>query len=169
MPVDSYKFLPRLIAAFYEMVEVEPELPIPWTPLSRPQSERKFGLVTSGGLFQKGSDAPFDLERERSEPTWGDPTYRAIPAHIRQDEIGVSHLHINPHWVESDINVLLPINRFQELAAGVTSGALAENHYSFMGYQGYPPDASAWRDVYGPQVTDKFISEGVDCVLLTPS
>lgn len=169
MPVDSYKFLPRLIGAFYEMVEVEPELPIPWTPLTRPLTEGKFGLVTSGGLFHKGSQMPFDLKREQSEPTWGDPTYRSIPADIRLDEIGVSHLHINPRWVETDFNILLPISRFQELAAEGAIGALAENHYSFMGYQGYPPDASAWRDVYGPQVTEKFISEGVDCVLLTPS
>ena len=169
MSVDSYKFLPRLIAAFYEMVEVESDLPIPWTPLTRPLSESKFGLVTSGGLFHKGSDAPFDLERERSEPTWGDPTYRSIYSSIRQDEVGVSHLHVNPRLAESDMNVLLPINRFQELTAEGTIGALAENHFSFMGYQGYPPDASAWRDVYGPQVAGKFISEGVDCVLLTPS
>ena len=169
MPVDSYTFLPRLIAAFYQMVEVESELPIPWTSLSRPLSESKFGLVTSGGLFHKVSQPPFDLERERAEPTWGDPTYRIIPSFIRQDEIGVSHLHINPCWAESDFNILLPINRFQDLIDQGVISALAENHFSFMGYQGYPPDTSSWRELYGPQVASKFLSEGVNCVLLTPS
>jgi len=169
MPVDSYTFLPRLIAAFYQMVEVESELPIPWTSLSRPLSESKFGLVTSGGLFHKVSQPPFDLERERAEPTWGDPTYRIIPSSIRQDEIGVSHLHINPCWAESDFNILLPINRFQDLIDQGGIGALAEHHFSFMGYQGHPPDTSSWRELYGPQVASKFLSEGVNCVLLTPS
>jgi D-proline reductase (dithiol) PrdB len=169
MPVDSYKFLPRLIAAFYEMVEVKNELPIPWTPLSRPLSESKFGLVTSGGLFHIGIEPPFDLERERSHPTWGDPTCRFIPSSIQQQEIGVSHLHINTRWVESDFNILLPINRFQELIDQGLVGALAEIHFSFMGYQGYPPDASAWREVYGPRAANRFKSEGVHCVLLTPS
>ena len=169
MPVDSYKFLPRLIAAFYEMVEVKSELPIPWTPLSRPLAEIKFGLITSGGLFHIGIEPPFDLERERSHSTWGDPTCRIIPSSIQQHEIGVSHLHINPRWVESDFNILLPINRFQELVDQGQVGALAEHHFSYMGYQGYPPDASAWREVYGPRSAERFKSEGVHCVLLTPS
>ena len=169
MPVDSYTFLPRLIAAFYQMVEVESELPIPWTSLSRPLPESKFGLVTSGGLFHKSHEPPFDLERERFEPTWGDPTYRSIPSSIQQKEIGVSHLHTNPRWAESDFNILLPINRLQELVEQGQVGALAEHQFSFMGYQGYPPDTTAWRAVYSPQVARKFLSEGVNCVLLTPS
>jgi hypothetical protein len=38
-----------------------------------------------------------------------------------------------------------------------------------MGYQGFPPDATAWRETYGPEVAEKFKAEGVDCVLLTPA
>jgi D-proline reductase (dithiol) PrdB len=169
MPVDSFKFLPRIIAAVYEARDGEPEFPIPWTPLARPLSECKFGLVTSGGLYHKGVDPPFDTQREMDEPTWGDPTYRAIPLRIQQGELGVSHLHINPQAVEADINVLLPIHHFQELAAQGRIGGLADPAYSFMGYQGYPPDASAWRELYGPEVAQKFKAQGVHCVLLTPS
>lgn len=73
MAVDSFKFLPRILATFYQMTGQEPELPIPWAPLSRPPAGCKFGLITSGGLYQRGVEAPFDLEREREEPTWGDP------------------------------------------------------------------------------------------------
>ena len=169
MTVDSFKFLPRIIAAIYEMSERQPELPIPWTPVNRPLSELKFGLVTSGGLYHQGAQPPFDLLRERQEPTWGDPSYRVIPDDISQAELGVSHLHTNPASVLQDINILLPIHRFQELAdAGIIAG-LVEKAYSFMGYQGYPPDAGAWRQTYGPQVAQEFIKQGVDCVLLTPS
>ena len=169
MPVDSFKFLPRLIAAFYQMTDRQTELPIPWTPLSRPLPDCTFGLVTSGGLYHKGVESPFDVAREKAEPTWGDPTYRSIPAAVRQAEVGASHLHLNTRDAIADFNILLPIHRFQELAAERRIGGLAKRAYSFMGYQGFPPNATAWRETYGPEVADKFKAEGVDCVLLTPA
>lgn len=169
MPVDSFKYLPRLIAAFYQTLEREPDHPIPWTAVTRPLSECKFGLVTTGGLYHRGFEPPFDLEREREEPTWGDPSYRTIPADISQAELGASHLHINTSDVLADINILLPIGRFQELVEGEEIGGLAENAYSFMGYQGFPPDTQAWEEKFGPEVAERFKEEGVDCVLLTPA
>lgn len=169
MTVDSFKYLPRLIALIYELQEPELRIPIPWTSLPGPVSRCKFGLVTTGGLFHKSLEAPFDLARERAEPTWGDPTYRTIPLKISQEEVGVSHLHVNTSYAEADLNVLLPVQRFQELERQGIIGGLANNHYSFMGYQGYPPDTDAWRYKYGPQVAQKFLDEGVNCVLLTPS
>lgn len=169
MPVDSFKFLPRLIARIYELQEPEPGLPIPWTSLPAPLSECKFGLVTTGGLFHKILEPPFDLAREQVEPAWGDPTYRIIPSNITREQVGVSHLHINTSYAEADFNVLLPVQRFQELESQGIIGGLARDHYSFMGYQGYPPDTNAWRHSYGPRVAKKFKDEKVSCVLLTPS
>ncbi len=169
MAVDSFKYLPRVIAAFYQMTDRQPELPIPWTPLSRPLTECKFSLVTSGGLYHLDVDPPFDLEREKQEPTWGDPTYRSLPTDIRQTEVGVSHLHINTRDILEDFNILLPITRFRELAAEGRIGGLAKWVYSFMGYQGFPPDTTAWQKTYGPEVAEKLKAEEVDCVLLTPS
>ena len=115
MTVDSFKYLPRLIATFYQMTEREPEHPIPWTPLPKDVEECTFGLVTSAGLYHKGQETPFDLEREKQEPTWGDPTYREIPVNIPQDQMGASHLHLNLHDLLQDVNIQLPIHRFQEL------------------------------------------------------
>ena len=169
MTVDSFKFLPRLIAVLYKADDREPALPIPWTPLSKPLSESVFGLVTSGGLFHKGVEKPFDLEREKAEPTWGDPTFRTIPTDLPQSDLSASHLHINTKDVLEDINILLPINRFQKLAEEGVIGGLAQMAYSFMGFQGYPRDPSAWQETFGPQVAEKFKDEGVDCVLLTPA
>jgi hypothetical protein len=169
MTVDSFKFLPRLIGLIYEETQAESQRPIPWTPLRCPLSESKIGVVTSGGLYNKNVEAPFDLEREREEPTWGDPGYRAIPKDIREDAVGISHLHVNNEVVKSDINVLLPIHRLQELTEERRIGGQADVHYSFMGYQGYPPDTTAWRERYGPEAADLLKAQGVDCVLLTPS
>ena len=169
MPVDSFKYLPRVIAAYYRMTDRQPELPIPWTPLPRPLAKCRFGLVTSGGLYHRGIEPPFDLEREKREPTWGDPTYRTLPTDIQQAEVGASHLHINTRDVLEDVNILLPIHRFQELAAEGRIGGLAEHAYSFMGYQGFPANTTAWEGIYGPEVAEKLKAKGVDCVLLTPA
>jgi D-proline reductase (dithiol) PrdB len=168
MSVDSFKYLPRLIGMYYRMAVDRPEFPIPWTPLRRPLSECKFGLVTSAGLYHRGIESPFDLAREKQEPTWGDPTYRTIPIDIRQAEVGVSHLHINTKDVLSDVNIALPVDRFRELVTEGRVGGLAPHAYSFMGYQGFPPDTTAWQEIYGPQIAQKLRAEGVNCVLLTP-
>jgi D-proline reductase (dithiol) PrdB len=169
MSVDSFKFLPRLIGLVYEMTDQQPEYPIPWTPLAKPISDCKFALITSGGLYHKGVQPPFDIEREKKDPTWGDPSFRVIPSDIPQHEVGVSHLHVNPDPVMKDINVLLPFDRFYKFAEEGRIGDLAEDGYSFMGYQGYPPDPSAWKEDFAPQVIEKLKTEQVDCVLLTPS
>ena len=169
MPVDSFKYLPRLIALYYQMTEVHPETPIPWTPLPHALADCKIGLVTSGGLYQKGVEPAFDLEKEVNRPTWGDPTYRMIPSDIQQSQIRVSHLHYNPQDVLQDMDILLPVHRIQELVEEHQIGGLAERAYSFMGYQGFPPDSNQWRQVYGPQVAQELLDQEVDCVLLTPA
>ena len=169
MPVDSFKFLPRIIAALYKLTEREPQHPIPWTPVTKPVPSAKFGLVTSGGLYLKDSQEPFDIEREIVEPDWGDPSYRVIPSDVAQEDISVSHLHLNTSGIEADFNILLPINRMDELVGEGRIGALAEAHYAFMGYQGFPPDSRLWEAEFGPQVARAFLNDGVDCVLLTPA
>jgi D-proline reductase (dithiol) PrdB len=167
MTVDSFKYLSRLVSRYYKLASVDNPGPIPWTPLSKPLEASRFSLVTSGGLYHKDHDAPFDLEGEEQNPTWGDPTFRSLPADIQQEELGASHHHINTDGVLEDINVLLPVKRFRELAVAGRVGGLANTVYSFMGYQGFPADLAAWKRVYGPQVAEKIIAEGVDCVLLT--
>lgn len=99
MPIDSFKYLPRIIAAFYQYQAAEHQLklPIPWTPVPRPLAECKFGLVTSAGLYHQGVEPPFDLEREKQEPTWGDPTYRILPADIS----GQRESACREHWPSS--------------------------------------------------------------------
>ncbi len=174
MVVDSFKYLPRIITTFYKTLTVEKERPhrarsTPWTPLPKPLNACKFGLITSAGLYYKGAEAPFDIEREKREPTWGDPTYRTIPADISQADLGASHLHINTNDVLEDVNIMLPLHRFQELAEAGRIGGLAQQHYSFMGFQGFPPDATAWKEQYGPEIASRFKVENVDCVFLTPA
>lgn len=167
MEVDSFRFVSPLVSRYYRLSKVKSEYPIPWTPLSRPLTQARFGLVTTGGLYRQGHEPPFDLERERREPTWGDPGFRTIPTVTRPGELGVSHLHINPKDVLEDMNILLPIQRFQELCQEGRIHSLAPHAYSFMGYQGFPAKMEGWKKVSGPQVAKKLTADGANCVLLT--
>ena len=167
MKVDSFKYLSRLVTRYYKMSQVTAELPIPWTPLTKPVKQARFSLVTSGGLYHRGHEPPFDVEREKREPTWGDPNYRTLPSNIDPSEVGVSHLHLNTADIEADMNILLPIQRFQELVDAGRIGGLTDQVYSFMGYQGYPADQRPWKQSYGPEVAQKMAADEVDCILLT--
>jgi len=166
MPVDSFKYLPGSIAGYYRNLAVPREDPIPWTPLAKPLNECRFALATTAGIFVKGVEPPFDAEREKREPMWGDPTFRRIPREVRQEQIGASHLHINNRDLLEDVNIVLPLQRFLELESEGTIGSLAPTSYSFMGYQ---MNNAEWREKYAPEVAGLMKDEAVDCVLLTPA
>ena len=166
MPVDSFKWLPRSIAGYYQAMQMPDLGEIPWTPLKKPINEARFALVTSAGVYVKGQQESFDLEGERKNPLWGDPGYRVIPSDVRQGQIGVAHLHINSEDIEADINIVLPVQRFQELADAGEIGSLAAAHYSFMGYQANDDE---WRERYGPEVAQRMVEDGVDAALITPT
>lgn len=167
MSVDSFTWLPRSLGAYYQGLTLEKE-EAPWTPLAKPIEQCRFALLTTAGLYLKGQDPPFDLEREKREPFWGDPTYRIIPRDVGQEDVGAAHLHINTDHLLQDINIALPIQRFLELEEAGEIGSLAPSHYSFMGFQGFPESTAPWRDQYGPEVARRMKEEGVDAALLTP-
>ena len=172
MTVDSYKWLPYSLGSW---IRKHWELPnevesVPFTPLKRPIPRARFAPITTGGLYLKNSQDPFNIERESIEPSWGDPTYRIIPRDAKQSDIGISHLHYNHEDVEQDFNILLPISRLLEMEATGEIGSLAPTSYSVMGYQGHPgPRWESWENIYGPMMLAKMQSEEVDTVLLTPA
>jgi hypothetical protein len=167
MEVDSFRYLSSLVKRYYQLNRVEKELPVPFTPLAKPVEACRLALVTSGGLYHTRCEPGFDQEGERKNPAWGDPSFRTLPMDMDLADVGVSHLHINHPDVLADPNILLPIERFRELAAEKRIGGLARQAYSFMGYQGFPSDLSGWRDTYGPIVRDRLLADRVDGVLLT--
>jgi hypothetical protein len=134
--------------------------------LAKPVRESKVALVTTAGIYVKGLEPPFDGERERREPMWGDPTFRRLSRDVEQGQIGTSHLHINNRDIEIDVNIELPVHRFLELEAEGRIGSLAETNLSFMGYQ---PNTAEWEQKYGPEAAALMKDEEVDAVLLTPA
>ncbi len=165
--VDGFRFLPPSLAAWIRTFIPEAEFtgPIPWTPLSKPLNQITFAIITSAGISLK-SDPPFDMEREKREPLWGDRSFRTIPKGTSEKEINVNHLHINTKYTQQDINVILPLGRLAEFEQEGIIGRLAPTAYSFYGFQWQSTDFLA--EAIAP-ISKKMKSEGVEAVLLTPA
>ncbi|MGD0074424.1 MAG: glycine/sarcosine/betaine reductase selenoprotein B family protein [Candidatus Binataceae bacterium] len=164
--IDPYKFLPRSMVPEFREFPHQPGAPPPVRPC-KSLGQARVALLTSAGLYVKRQQAPFDLERERNQPTWGDPSYRMISRRVKQEEIGVAHLHINPDDILNDLNIALPTEVLEEFARRGVIGAVAEHHYSFMGYQGN--SLEAWRTRYGVELGKRLREEQIDLLLLAPS
>ena len=129
---------------------------VPWTPLSKPLSQMRIALMTSGGLYLDGQE-PFVLSN--------DPTYREIPRESMQRDIRVAHSGYDVNGPLHDMNCLLPLRRFEELEKEGIIGSLAETNFSFNGSIPDVTNLQAWpREVAG-----KMRQEGVDAVVLTPA
>lgn len=166
MPVDSFKYLPRSFRPNYERFGYQHDEPV-WTALETPIEEATIALLTSAGIYIDGEQQPFDLDRERANPSWGDPTYRVIPRDLAQDRVRVAHLHIRGRDIEHDINVALPLRAFAELEDEGRIGRLADEHYSFMGFQ--DNSLADWRSTQIPELAGRLKDSGVSTLVLAPA
>lgn len=166
--VDGFRFLPPSLAAWirrYHIPEAEFKGDIPWAPMATPLNRTPLALVTSAGVSLK-SDPPFDMEREKREPLWGDRSFRMIPRETTAQDINVNHLHINTGYILEDINVMLPLARMAELEQEGIIGRLAPTSYSFYGFQW---QSTEFIEQAIAPMARRMQDEGVGAVLLTPA
>jgi D-proline reductase (dithiol) PrdB len=165
--VDGFRFLPPGLKAWINTFIPDEDFKeyIPWTPMKKPLSQTTLALVTSAGISLK-TDPPFDMEREKREPIWGDRSYRTIPRGATEKDIEVNHLHININWIKQDINVILPLDRMAEFEEEKIIGRLAPTAYSFYGFQWQ--NTEFLKEAIEP-ISKRMKSEGVEAVLMTPA
>ncbi|MGD0917606.1 MAG: glycine/sarcosine/betaine reductase selenoprotein B family protein [Thermodesulfobacteriota bacterium] len=165
--MDGFRFLPPSLAAWVQsfIPDEDFEGPIPWTPLSESLSRTTIALATSAGISLK-TDPPFDMEREKREPLWGDRSFREIPRGATEKDIEVNHLHINTAYIKQDMNVILPLTRMAEFEREGVIGRLAPTAYSFYGFQWNNTDFL--KEAIEP-ISKRMKLEAVDAVLLTPA
>ena len=166
MTVDSYAFLPRAFRPMYEAAPQFEHEPM-WAEFGMPLAEARIGLLSSAGMFLSGEQKPFDVERERQEPTWGDPTLRIIPNDVTQAQIDATHLHINTADLLTDLNVALPIDRLNEFADEGIIGSASPEHFSVMGFQ--QEGAEVWRTTTGPEIAARCHLLDIDALILAPA
>lgn len=165
MLVDSYRFLPRSFVSMYEDPELLPDETDPvWAAFGPRLADASIAIVTSAGLSLE-DQPPFDLDRERREATWGDPTHRVIP-HATTSPLVMSHLHVNDEDVLADRNVALPIDVLDALVTDGIVGAASPAHVSVMGFQ--EAGLEVWRHETAPAIVDLLRSQGTDGVVLAP-
>ena len=165
--VDSFRFLPRSFVPMYtDAPPLDGEGEPVWTEFVPRLSDARIALVTSAGLYLKDEQPPFDADRERQEPTWGDPTHRVLPAGVTTAALGMTHLHVNNVDILADHNVALPTDVLEQLAAeGALAGQTA-HHYSVMGYQ--QAGVEVWRNETAPAIASQLRVDGADGVVLAP-
>ncbi len=132
---------------------------VPWTPYRGSPSEQTIALVTSGGLYLKGRQPPFD-----TTSIHGDPSFREIPKSARQEDFGIAHAHYDHSLAEQDINVIFPLQRLLELESDKIIGKVAETHYSFS----YVNDVVSLVTDSVPSLLRKLKTAAVDILLLVP-
>lgn len=165
--VDPWRFAGNFIARALgsQIPDAPTHEPIPWTPLAKPVAQCRVALLSTAGLSMRG-DPPFDMDFERANPTRGDASWRALRADATAADVEVNHLHIDTGYIERDLNVALPLDRLREAVAAGEVGAMADTHYSIMGYQGN--DASKLVGESAPEIAARMKRDDVDLALLAP-
>ncbi len=166
MSIDSYRFLDfasrQVMKAW--AARQEPGV-IPFTPLARPLRECTTALVSTAAVA-RNDDQPFDQERERRDPWWGDPSFRVIPLGTTERDVRLYHMHIDPRFGQADLDVVLPMRRLTELAHEGIVGRPAPRHYSIMGYI---LDPRVLVEETAPAIADCMRQDGVDAAALVPA
>ena len=118
-------------------------------------SERRVTLISTAGLIKRG-DRPM---------TPRDARYRVIPHRLASNDLLMSHVSVNFDRVgfQRDPNVVLPRDRLDELVSDGIIGAVADEHYSFMG----ATEAEAFERP-AQQLAERLHVQGVDSALLLP-
>lgn len=129
----------------------------PWNPLKRALSEARVALVSTGGVYIKGQQEPYNTD--------GDTSFRVIPKHTPEELLGVAHTHYDTSGALKDINVVFPYERLQEMEQEGLIGSFAELCYGFMGYIPSPLVPSLLEES-APEVAGRLIADGVDAVLI---
>ena len=168
MIVDSYRFLPRSFRPIYEGRGPFPgeEHPV-WAPFAKRLAESRIALLTSAGVFLKSSQPSFDSEKEKENPEWGDPSWRAIPSDVDAADIEVAHLHINGDDIRSDLDIALPAQVLGRLVAEGVVGSASSENFSVMGYQ--DRSLEEWRRDTLPQLVAELRDQAADGLILAPA
>ncbi len=168
MIVDGYRFLPRSFRPMYEGRGPFPgeEAPV-WAPFEERLAGARIALLSSAGLYIKGRQPSFDLEREQANPEWGDPSWRTIPAATAPADIAPAHLHINDEDICSDPEIALPMRLLAELVAEGEVGSATAEHLSVMGYQ--DRSLKGWQKETAPALVEKLRDLQAHGIILAPA
>ncbi|MEM7536008.1 MAG: glycine/sarcosine/betaine reductase selenoprotein B family protein [Chloroflexota bacterium] len=118
-----------------------------------PAKERRIAIVSTAAVSKRG-DKPF---------SWLARDYRVFGKDER--DLVMTHVAVEydrTAW-QQDVNVILPLDRLDEMAKEGEIGSVADEHYTFMGAAD-PLDMEKGAH----EVAERMQQEGVNTVLLVP-
>ncbi len=133
---------------------------VPLARLSKSLSESRLTFVSTAGVQPKGT-IPFDVVH----PV-GDYTFRYVPSEAKVSELEIHQLKYPTNGATTDLNVIFPIDRLQELAAEGVLGGLTKNFLSFIGYN---MDPERLERTLAEDIAEAVMAEKPDVVLLSPA
>lgn len=135
---------------------------IPFARMRKPLSQSKVALLTTGGIHLL-TQAGFDMVNPD-----GDATFREIPSDVALDQITITHKYYDHTDADADLNVIFPLAHFRDLVTQQVIGALATQHYGFMGHID-GEQLPLLNERTAPTVAAKLRADGVDFAFLTPA
>ncbi len=136
---------------------IRAESPPALTPLGKPLSECRIGMMSTSGAYVRGQTAYYYKD---------DTSTRAIPKGTPKDDIHFSHLTEN--YLESprkDPDGIVPLTALRRLEDEGVIGEIADEVYSCMG--GIYSQRRVIDELI-PDLTDKFRAQKVDAAFLVP-
>ena len=126
------------------------------TPLRKPLSECRLGLIGSGGIYEVGQTA-FHFK--------DDTSFRIIDTTREAARLRATHFAYDLTDARIDPNVVFPIDGLQTLVEQGELGELSPAAYAFMGgiYS-----SRRVEELLAPALVERCLKDGLDVVLLVP-
>ena len=96
----------------------------PWSPLKKPLSESKLGVIASGGIYQHGQVAFHHKD---------DLSYRKISTKTPVEQLRITHFAYDVTAARQDPNAVLPLHALNRLVTSRRIKQLADQALTFMG------------------------------------
>jgi D-proline reductase (dithiol) PrdB len=147
-------------AAFASYRYLDIQHPPPFAPFAKPLREATIAVITSGGLYVRGEQPPFD-----AADVYGDATIRTFPVTQPSDTLGIAHDHYDHTAPMQDLRTINPAAHLLTLAQEGVIGGLYPTQISF---QGYIPVWTRTLERLIPAVLDELGGKPIDGALLVP-
>ena len=135
---------------------------IPWKKLTKPISDCKIVLISTGGILLK-NDKRFNMKDPH-----GDSTFRRIPHDINPEDLVISHKYYDHSDADKDPNLILPFEVLRDLQEEGIVGPSNIFHYSFMGHI-KEPHLTSLIEKSSVEVATEIAEQKVDIAFLVPA
>lgn len=145
----------------------------PFTPLKKPLSQCRVGLLTSSGHFTEGDDPePFGIKGMTQQQAIEriadflktEPQLSRFSKDTPPERLLVRHGGYDIRGAQADRNVALPVDRLRELEKDGAIGELSSEIYSFVGAAAQTPLLKK----VAPQWAEEFRRRKLDALILVP-